>query len=99
MISVTNTIYIKDIYLFIYLFFFLERIMILYFKEVLWNFLKRIYQKYENILRKNGKYFILIIMKKFRQIMTNILRKFLWILKKFCEKERRTVPTFEETFQ
>ncbi len=46
------------------------------------NFLTRIYLKYENILRKDGKYFILFILRKFGQIMTNILRKFLRIEKK-----------------
>ncbi len=32
-------------------FYFLERLKILHFKEILWNFIK----KYKNILRKNGK--------------------------------------------
>ncbi len=55
---------------------------ILYFKKILRNFLKRIYLKYEDILRENVKYFILFILRKFGQIMTNILRKFLQILEK-----------------
>ncbi len=43
--------------------------------EILRNFLKRIYLKYENIFGKN-KYFFLFILRKFGQIMTNILRNF-----------------------
>ncbi len=82
---------INDIFNF---FFFLERLEILYFKKILQNFFKRIYLKYENILRKNGKYFILFILRKFGQIMTNILRKLLRILKKLYEKKRKDCINF-----
>ncbi len=67
--------------------FFLERIKILYFKTILRNFPKRSYLKYENILSKNGKYFILFILRKFGQIVMNILRKFLQILKNYLKKK------------
>ncbi len=66
----------------------------MYFKEILRNFLKRVYLKYENILKKNGKYFILFILRKFGQIMTNTLRKFLRNLKKLCEKKRKDCTNF-----